>query len=58
MDSTAVSDGHRVLYRECILAPTKVLASDPCPLGLPEILTGAHIDGAPDVIVPTPKSQN
>ena len=31
---------HGVLYRECI---TKVSLSDPCPLGLPEILTVAHV---------------
>ena len=26
---------------------TKVRSSDPCPFGLPEILTGAHVDTRP-----------
>ena len=29
--------------RNCIQDPTKAFIQDPCPFGLPEILTGAHI---------------
>ena len=33
----------RFLYRDCIVAPIKLLIWDACLLGLPEILTVAHI---------------
>ena len=32
-----VKDGHRILYRSLIMAPTKVRIADPCRLGTPEI---------------------
>ena len=37
------SQYHGVLHREYILVPAKVLMYDPCPLEVPEILTGAHV---------------
>ena len=42
-------DGHRVLYRDKIMAPTKVATQDSCPLGLSEIwefqtIRGPNID--------------
>ena len=30
--------GHRILYSDSVLAPIKLLMSDPCPFGLPGIL--------------------
>ena len=30
--------GYTVLYRDCILAPAKILLSDPYPFGLPDML--------------------
>ena len=33
-------NGHRVLH---VMGPTNVFIQDPCPLGLPEILTVAHV---------------
>ena len=35
--------GHRALCRECKTGPTAFLVSDPCPFGLPETLTVAHV---------------
>ena len=40
--SGRTEDGHRVLYRDCIMANTYVLMWDPCSLYLPEISTIAH----------------
>ena len=31
-----IKDGHRILNRDSVLAPAKVLVKDPCPLGLPD----------------------
>ena len=36
-------DGHRVKRRDYIVALLDVHIQDPCPLGLPEILIGAHV---------------
>ena len=36
-----------VPYRDSVMAPTKVLVQDPCPLGLPgllKMLTAAHVE--------------
>ena len=42
-----VKDGHRVLYTGTnplwALGSAKVLTDDPCPFGLPEIFTVAHM---------------
>ena len=46
-DWVLVNDGHRLLYRASIKDPTKVRTKHPGPVGLPEILTVAHIWQAP-----------
>ena len=38
------TDGHRILYRDYATSPKKVLIWDPCPLRLPEILTGTRMN--------------
>ena len=43
MHSRAMFGMDMVKYRESIVAATKVLLKDPCPSGLPEILTIAHM---------------
>ena len=32
-----------ILYEDHMMASAKVLIYDPCPMGLPEILTAAHV---------------
>ena len=45
LDSRAIfREGHGILCREYIMTPTRVLIQDPCPAGLPEISTGAHVE--------------
>ena len=36
--------GDRILCRDSIIGPARVLIQDPCPLGLLEVLTGAHAE--------------
>ena len=38
----ANAGGHRLLYGDYIIGPTEVPAQDPCPFGLPQILTVVH----------------
>ena len=37
-----IKGGPRAPYRDYIMGPTKVPISDPCPSGIPVVLTGAH----------------
>ena len=39
-----MNDGHRLLCRDSTKAPTQLLLWDPCPFGVPVILTLAHPD--------------
>ena len=34
---------YNIRYRDEMIPPTTVIVQDPCPLGLPEILSGGHI---------------
>ena len=36
---------YRILYRDCIMGPGRILVQDPCPFSLPEILTAARVWG-------------
>ena len=41
-----VEGGHGVLGRDYIMGPTTILMQQPCPVGLPETLTVAHVGGS------------
>ena len=38
-----IKDAHRILYRLCMMSPTKALVQDPCPLGFSEVLVVAQM---------------
>ena len=38
-----MKDGYRLLYEDYIVGPTNTLTSDPCPVGLSEMMTVARM---------------